>query len=70
MVRPRFFPGGNIGDLAVNGTVNDVAITGAQPLALSVGVVLEEGLALEGLGRDRRHDGRRGTASRRVDRHR
>lgn len=46
VVRPRFFPGGNIGDLAVNGTVNDVAMTGATPLYLSVGMVLEEGLSL------------------------
>jgi hydrogenase expression/formation protein HypE len=51
VVRPRFFPGGNVGDLAVNGTVNDVSMTGAQPLALSVGVVLEEGMPLEELGR-------------------
>lgn len=51
VVRPRFFPGGNIGDLAVNGTVNDVAMTGARPFALSVGVVLEEGMPLDELGR-------------------
>lgn len=51
VVRPRFFPGGNIGDLAVNGTINDVAMTGARPFALSVGVVLEEGLPIEELGR-------------------
>ena len=50
VVRPRFFPGGNIGDLAVNGTVNDVAMTGARPVALSVGLVLEEGLPLDELG--------------------
>lgn len=50
VVRPRFFPGGNIGDLAVNGTVNDLAVSGALPLALSVGAILEEGLALEELG--------------------
>ena len=49
VVRPRFFPGGNIGDLAVNGTVNDVAMAGATPLFLSVGMVLEEGLPLEEL---------------------
>jgi len=46
VVRPRFFPGGNVGDLAVNGTVNDVAMTGARPLHLAVGMVLEEGLQL------------------------
>jgi hydrogenase expression/formation protein HypE len=50
VVRPLFFPGGNIGDLAVNGTVNDVAMSGAQPLFLSVGFILEEGLPLETLG--------------------
>ncbi len=51
VVRPLFFPGGNIGDLAVNGTVNDLAMRGAQPLVLSTGFVLEEGLELEVLGR-------------------
>jgi hydrogenase expression/formation protein HypE len=43
VVSPLFFPGGNIGDLAVNGTVNDLAVTGATPLYLSAGFVLEEG---------------------------
>ncbi|MGO9752853.1 MAG: hydrogenase expression/formation protein HypE [Solirubrobacteraceae bacterium] len=51
VVRPLFFPGGNIGDLAVNGTVNDLAMQGARPLALSTAFVLEEGLELEMLGR-------------------
>ena len=46
----RAFPGGNIGDLAVNGTVNDVAMAGARPLFLSSAMVLEEGLALAELG--------------------
>lgn len=50
VVRPRFFPGGNIGDLAVNGTINDVAMTGARPVALSVGLVLEEGMPIDELG--------------------
>ena len=50
VVRPRFFPGGNIGDLAVNGTINDLAVSGAVPLAMSVGMVLEEGLSLNELG--------------------
>jgi len=50
VVHPRFFPGGNIGDLAVNGTVNDVSMTGARPFALSVGVVLEEGMPIDELG--------------------
>jgi hydrogenase expression/formation protein HypE len=51
VVRPLFFPGGNIGDLAVNGTVNDVSMRGAIPLALSCGFILEEGLELAVLGR-------------------
>jgi hydrogenase expression/formation protein HypE len=50
VVRPRFFPGGNIGELAVNGTVNDVAMRGAIPRYLSVGLILEEGLPLAELG--------------------
>lgn len=50
VVRPRFFPGGNIGDLAVNGTVNDLAVSGARPLALSVGAIIEEGLDVAELG--------------------
>ena len=44
VVRPIRFPGGSIGKLAVNGTVNDLAVSGARPLALSVALVLEEGL--------------------------
>jgi hydrogenase expression/formation protein HypE len=51
VVRPLFFPGGSIGDLAVNGTVNDVAMAGAVPVALSSGFILEEGLPLDVLGR-------------------
>jgi hydrogenase expression/formation protein HypE len=51
VVRPLFFPGGNIGELAVNGTVNDLSMSGARPLYLSVGFILEEGLPLETLGR-------------------
>jgi hydrogenase expression/formation protein HypE len=43
VVDPIFFPGGNIGDLAINGTVNDIAMCGAKPLYLSVGLILEEG---------------------------
>ena len=50
VVRPRFFPGGNIGELAVNGTVNDVAMRGAIPRYLSIGLILEEGLPLAELG--------------------
>jgi hydrogenase expression/formation protein HypE len=51
VVNPIFFPGGDIGDLAVNGTVNDVAMSGAQPIALSAGFILEEGLPMSDLGR-------------------
>jgi hydrogenase expression/formation protein HypE len=50
VVRPLFFPGGNIGELAVNGTVNDIAMSGAVPLFLSVGFIIEEGLPLAQLG--------------------
>jgi hydrogenase expression/formation protein HypE len=45
VVRPIRFPGGSIGELAVNGTVNDLAVSGARPLALTVSLVLEEGLS-------------------------
>ena len=46
VVSPVFFPGGNIGELAVNGTVNDLAVGGATPLYLSAGFVIEEGFSL------------------------
>jgi hydrogenase expression/formation protein HypE len=46
VVQPLFFPGGDIGTLAVNGTVNDLAMCGAEPLYLSLGLILEEGLAI------------------------
>ena len=51
VVRPLFFPGGGIGDLAVNGTVNDLAMSGARPAYLSCGFILEEGVELETVGR-------------------
>ena len=51
VVRPLFFPGGDIGTLAVNGTVNDLAMSGAKPLYLSASFVLEEGLRFETLQR-------------------
>lgn len=51
VVRPLFFPGGDIGSLAVHGTVNDLAMCGARPLALSCGLILEEGLDFGVLGR-------------------
>ncbi|BBX84150.1 hydrogenase expression/formation protein HypE [Mycolicibacterium aubagnense] len=47
VVKPLTFPGGSIGDLAVNGTINDLAMAGAQPLALSTAFILEEGTALQ-----------------------
>jgi hydrogenase expression/formation protein HypE len=50
VVNPLFFPGGNIGDLAVNGTINDLACSGAQPLGLTAGFILEEGLEVQVLG--------------------
>ncbi len=51
VVKPIFFPGGSIGDLAVNGTVNDLAVSGAVPLWLSAGFVIEEGFAVADLRR-------------------
>ena len=48
-VDPIFFPGGNIGDLAINGTVNDISMCGARPLYLSVGLIIEEGFAVKDL---------------------
>ncbi len=51
VVRPLFFPGGSIGDLAVNGTVNDLAMAGAVPAYLSCGFILEEGVELAVVGR-------------------
>jgi len=49
VVKPLRFPGGSIGELAVNGTVNDLAVAGARPLALSLSLILEEGLDAEAL---------------------
>ena len=49
VVDPLFFPGSNIGELAVNGTVNDLAVSGAKPLYLTCSVILEEGLSVETL---------------------
>ena len=51
VVQPAFFPGGDIGSLAVHGTVNDLAMCGAEPLALSAAFVLEEGFAMQDLRR-------------------
>lgn len=51
VVTPLFFPGGNIGELAVNGTVNDLAMSGATPVCLSAAFIMEEGFAIEELSR-------------------
>jgi hydrogenase expression/formation protein HypE len=51
VVNPLFFPGGDIGQLAIHGTVNDLAVSGAAPLYLSAGFILEEGLEMDALGR-------------------
>ena len=51
VIRPIFFPGGDIGSLSVHGTVNDLAMCGARPLGLSAGLILEEGLPMEDLWR-------------------
>ncbi len=51
VIHPVFFPGGDIGSLAVHGTVNDLAMCGAQPLALSSALILEEGFAVRDLSR-------------------
>ncbi|WP_019505470.1 hydrogenase expression/formation protein HypE [Pleurocapsa sp. PCC 7319] len=49
VIDPIFFPGGNIGNLAVNGTVNDLAVSGAKPLYLSCAMIIEEGLSVKTL---------------------
>ena len=51
VVKPMVFPGGTIGELAVNGTVNDLAMAGAMPVVLSTAFILEEGTALDELAR-------------------
>ncbi len=50
VVNPIFFPGGNIGDLSVNGTVNDLSMSGATPLYITTGFIIEEGFSLSDLG--------------------
>ena len=51
VIRPLFFPGGDIGSLSVHGTINDVAMCGAKPLVISAGLILEEGFPMEDLWR-------------------
>ena len=62
VVHPLEFPGGDIGELAVNGTVNDLAMCGARPLWLTAGFVIEEGFPVADAAADRRVDGRGGAA--------
>ena len=59
VVKPLRFPGGSIGELAVNGTVNDLAMAGARPLAMTVSMILEEGLDADVLRAEVRGDRRR-----------
>jgi hydrogenase expression/formation protein HypE len=63
VVKPIFFPGGDIGELAVNGTINDLAVAGATPLALSAAFVIEEGLEVADLRRIAASVGRAATAA-------
>jgi hydrogenase expression/formation protein HypE len=63
VVRPLFFPGGSIGDLAVNGTVNDLAMSGARPYALTAGFIIEEGFPLGELAEIARLMGRAAAAA-------
>ena len=70
VVKPLFFPGGIIGDLAVNGTVNDLAMSGATPLYLSTAFILEEGTALAEIGRVATAIGEAARGRRRPARHR
>lgn len=50
-VKPLFFPGGDIGRLSISGTVNDIAVMGAEPMALAAGLILEEGFPIQDLER-------------------
>jgi hydrogenase expression/formation protein HypE len=63
VVKPLFFPGGSIGDLAVNGTVNDLAMSGARPLVLSTAFILEEGTPLADIARVAEAMGRAASAA-------
>jgi hydrogenase expression/formation protein HypE len=70
VVSPLFFPGGDIGCLSINGTINDVAVLGATPLYLAAGFILEEGLPLADLAAHRRVDGARRQRGRGAGGHR
>jgi hydrogenase expression/formation protein HypE len=63
VISPVFFPGGDIGSLAVHGTVNDLAMCGARPLHLSAGFILEEGLSMDALRRVAQSMGRAAAAA-------
>ena len=67
VVKPLRFPGGSIGELAVNGTVNDLAVAGARPLALTLAMILEEGLRRRGAARGGRRDRTHRRSGRRRD---
>ena len=70
VVSPLFFPGGDIGSLAVHGTINDVAMAGARPLYLSASFILEEGFPLADLKRIADSMGAASPRGRRAGRHR
>ena len=70
VVQPLFFPGGSIGELAVNGTVNDLAVSGAEPKFLSASFILEEGFPLAQLAAIVQRHGRCRGHCRRAHRHR
>ena len=70
VVSPLFFPGGDIGSLAVHGTVNDIAMAGAKPLYLTAGFIIEEGFPAERPEPHRHVDGGSGAGGRSRHRHR
>ena len=70
VVTPLFFPGGDIGKLAVHGTINDLAMSGAMPLALSAAFIIEEGFPMDDLRARRGFHGRSRARGGRRDRHR
>ncbi|WP_252893448.1 AIR synthase related protein [Mobiluncus curtisii] len=70
VVNPLVFPGGSIGELAVNGTVNDLAVSGAIPKVISAGFILEEGLAYRGFAPRSPSYARRSRGGRSADYHR
>ncbi len=70
IVNPIFFPGGDIGRLAVCGTVNDLAMSGAKPLYLSLAFIIEEGLPIADLKKILEFDKKSGGGSRRKNRYR